>query len=1047
MGLGKGETMARMEQDGPNGLSGKSENAEIIRAGGRDRIELSDSAFIADADIVRDGADLILRAPDGRAVTVEGYFNEDPMPVLAAPGGAHLSPALVESFVRADGPAQYAQGEGGNDVSPVGFVKEVSGHATVSHADGSVEPVTIGTPVFEGDIVETDASGAVNIRFVDESSFAISANARLAVDEYIFDTTGSDAGASSFSLLRGMFVYTSGLIGREDPDDVKIETPVGSIGIRGTTIAGHINPQGESQITVTEGAIVIRNAAGEQTLSQANATVRISGYDSPIQHAGVLSSAQIAHDYTVLRVVAPDFFTAIGTPSGEDTPDVAPEAGAPASHDAAPAPIQEQQPTPEQDGMMLLPEQNFDGAPVEFAMVTEEAPLSISAEAVSSTTTGILVPSPLGAAEPVNSYTQTLPPPSVIAGGIGTGTAAAPVLNLNALGANGIAIAGAVAGAQLGASVAAWGDGNHDGFDDFLIGNDLTTGGSLFAYNGALSALAAMPGNPSSGAVVAGIGDFDGDGQIDYAAGVPFSNSGAAGGGGVTIFASGSPIILNNMAAGQELGHSVAGIGDINGDGLADVAIGAPGSMTDKGAAYVIFGGATGPAIDITAPGADGFIINGIATNDRLGTEINTAGDFNRDGFADFAIAEPGQGRVHIAFGEAGISGVTLGTGTLQINGIAVDAADRTIPVMSPGDFNGDGISDILLAANGANGNRGEAYVVYGKASYTGGSTIDVNTMAAADGFKFSITDPASILDGGGAAGDFNGDGFDDIAVVLRAGSIADIYVVYGRAGVTGLTDAMLDDPASAFHMSYNVGNTAAFQFEIASAGDRNGDGFDDLVIGTPDANGGDGGFMLVFGRDNGTANTTGTALKAGDHLVGDSGNNTLDTAAFGNVHLNGGSGNDTLIVNNAAIHGADGGTGFDTLLLSGAGRTLDFSNAGAVSALRGSEALSGIEKFTMGADAQAIRLGLDDIFSLLQQSSDGKLRFTELGGGANSTALEIDNNGAGAGSFSAMAAAMGFSSGGTDSASDPGTTYNVYNFGSGYQLLIDTNIDNVAVV
>ncbi|HEY8191379.1 MAG TPA: FecR domain-containing protein, partial [Alphaproteobacteria bacterium] len=544
--------MARMEQDGPNGLPGKSEESEIIRAGGQDRIELPDSAFIADADIARDGADLILRAPDGHAITIEGYFNTDPAPVLTAPGGAHLSPALVDSFVRADGPAQYAQGEGGNDVSPVGFVKEISGHATVAHADGTIENVTIGTPVFEGDIVETDAAGAVNIRFVDESSFAVSANARLAVDEYIFDGAGGDGGASSFSLLRGMFVYTSGLIGREDPDDVKIETPVGSIGIRGTTIAGHINPDGESQITVTEGAIVIHNGAGEQTLSHANETVRITGYDSAMEHAGVLDSAQIAHDYTVLRVVAPDFFTAIGN----DVPDRVPET-APETHDAAPAvPAAPEAPPPasQQDGMIMLsPEQNFDGTLTEFAAVTAEEPLSSPASQTAAAPESVVFAPPPVMAAPANNYVPPSAPPSVIAGGNGTVTTTPFILNLNAIGGDGIVIAGA-AGARLGASVAAWGDGNHDQFDDFLVGNDLSSGGSAFLYNGALSALAAIPGTPSSMAVVAGIGDFDGDGQIDYAAGVPNSNSGAANGGGATIFNSGGPVILNNMAAGQHLG-------------------------------------------------------------------------------------------------------------------------------------------------------------------------------------------------------------------------------------------------------------------------------------------------------------------------------------------------------------------------------------------------------------------------------------------------------------------------------------------------------------
>src|SRR5690606_2307955 len=113
-------------------------------------------------------------------------------------------------------------------------------------------------------------------------------NARLAIDEYVFDPA-TQSGENNFSVLRGVFVFTSGLIGREDPDDVKIETPVGSIGIRGTTIMGHINPDGDSQITVVEGAIVVTNGQGEQTLSQQFETVKLGGFNDPMGEASVLS--------------------------------------------------------------------------------------------------------------------------------------------------------------------------------------------------------------------------------------------------------------------------------------------------------------------------------------------------------------------------------------------------------------------------------------------------------------------------------------------------------------------------------------------------------------------------------------------------------------------------------------------------------------------------------------------------------------------------------------------------------------------------------------
>src|SRR5690606_30589150 len=122
-------------------------------------------------------------------------------------------------------------------------------------------------------IIETDAQGAVNIVFLDETSMAISESAKIAVDEYTFDPS-TESGTTNLSVLRGLFVFTSGLIGRDDPDDVSIDTPVGSIGIRGTIIAGEIKPGGESNISVLEGAIVVKNGLGETTLSDQFETVR-----------------------------------------------------------------------------------------------------------------------------------------------------------------------------------------------------------------------------------------------------------------------------------------------------------------------------------------------------------------------------------------------------------------------------------------------------------------------------------------------------------------------------------------------------------------------------------------------------------------------------------------------------------------------------------------------------------------------------------------------------------------------------------------------------
>lgn len=125
------------------------------------------------------------------------------------------------------------------DQSAVGEIAEVIGSVMIIREDGTVVTnATIGTPVYTGDVVETESTGATNIRFVDETSFAISENARLTIDDYVY-SPHVDEGTTDFSIFKGIFVYTSKLIhyiGGTDPDDDDVyqpEIPTGSIGIRG----------------------------------------------------------------------------------------------------------------------------------------------------------------------------------------------------------------------------------------------------------------------------------------------------------------------------------------------------------------------------------------------------------------------------------------------------------------------------------------------------------------------------------------------------------------------------------------------------------------------------------------------------------------------------------------------------------------------------------------------------------------------------------------------------------------------------------------------
>jgi hypothetical protein len=321
-------------------------------------VELPDASYVRDADMVRDGMDLVLDGPQG-AIVIKGYFASEQTPNLVAPDGSTLTPALVESFAKS--PAEFAQNASMTDESPVGAVQEVSGEATVTRLDGTVEEIAIGTPIYQGDIIETDADGAVNIVFADETSFAVSEEARLAIDEYVFDPA-TQSGSTDFSVLKGVFVFTSGLIGRDDPDDVQIDTPVGSIGIRGTIIAGNVDT---GEITVVEGAIVLRDTHGnEMTLANQFETAKFNVESGTIDNMGELSANDVGARFSTVSHVSPSLFSSINDAAEEQQQD-SPADAQEDSQDAA-------EPESSDDGAS-----NETGEPaVEQTVAAEEAPVA-----------------------------------------------------------------------------------------------------------------------------------------------------------------------------------------------------------------------------------------------------------------------------------------------------------------------------------------------------------------------------------------------------------------------------------------------------------------------------------------------------------------------------------------------------------------------------------------------------------------------------------------------------------------------------------------------
>ncbi len=405
-----------------------------------------------------------------------------------------------------------------------------------------------------------------------------------------------------------------------------------------------------------------------------------------------------------------------------------------------------------------------------------------------------------------------------------------------AAGEGGVRVLAESGGAFL-APVAAAGDVNADGVEDLLLG--ATGTGSAYVVFGR---------------------DWATSDVIDLA-------RVAAGVGGFAI---------RGEAAGDNAGR-VAGAGDVNGDGLADLLVGAPsfdgGVFNGRGAAYVVFGKASGEEVDLAqvALGMGGFRITGEARGDGFGRSVAAAGDVNGDGLADLLIGADGNdagardaGAAYVVFGKADGLEVALGAappGVIRLLGSSVNEAVGAA-LAGVGDVNGDDLADLLVGAPAHDGpgggtNTGAAFLVFGQAA---GDTIALDAAVAAGravrllgqaAFDFVGFDVA-------AAGDLNGDGIGDLLIgapgLDAAGDIASgaVYALFGRDW-TGVRTLPLAEIAAGVG-GFQILGARAFDNlgqSLAPAGDVNRDGLADVLIGTPNAGPG-GEVYLVFGKADG---------------------------------------------------------------------------------------------------------------------------------------------------------------------------------------------------
>ncbi len=465
-----------------------------------------------------------------------------------------------------------------------------------------------------------------------------------------------------------------------------------------------------------------------------------------------------------------------------------------------------------------------------------------------------------------------------------------------------------------GTTVAGAGDVNGDGYEDFLMaapGNDESGdfAGKTYLFLGKASgwamdtsladADASFLGEVEldlSGEGVAGVGDVNRDGYDDFVIGAPNNSDAEYCAGQIYLFF-GKPsgwekdtslgdadASFTGEAELDLAGWQLSGAGDVNNDGHDDFLIGVSFSAEagyDAGQAYLILGKSSGWAMGTSLADADASFL-GEAEYDYAGSCVADAGDVNADGYDDLLIGSygndegaDGAGQAYLILGKASGWEMDASLSDADASFIGEAAEDKASECSGVGDVNGDGYHDFMIGAhkNDEGGDyAGQVYLILGKAS---GWAMDTSLADANASF---IGEAAGDGAGQGVSGvgDVNGDAYDDFIIAApfnaEGGETAgQTYLILGRASGWAMDTSLADADAS--FIGEAPGDCSGSV--VSGAGDVNGDGYHDIVIGAHTSDeGGDhaGQAYLIFGEAAGPAPgiTVGVSTNSDSYEFGD---------------------------------------------------------------------------------------------------------------------------------------------------------------------------------